>query len=194
MQPDVAPALGAISGSEVILGDDVGDPDAAAGAEDAGDLGEHPVLLGREVDDAVRDHDVDARGRERDVLDDALEEVDVRGPGFPRVLLREREHLVGHVEAVDRARRARHARREEDVDAASRAEVEDGLALVELDHGERVAAAEARRDRSLGKRRRSSARVEALPEVVVASSPQQPMLSQSHPQPHPAARLVAASA
>ena len=57
---DVTPARGAIGPGEPILGDDVGDPDPAAGPQNARDLGHHLVLLGREVDDAVRDHDVDA--------------------------------------------------------------------------------------------------------------------------------------
>ena len=54
----------------------------------------------------------------------------------------ELEHLVGHVEAVGLAGRADAPGGEQDVDAAAGAEVEDGLALVQLGDRGRVAAAE----------------------------------------------------
>ncbi len=54
----------------------------------------------------------------------------------------ELEHLVGHVEAVGLAGRADAPGREQHVDAAAGAEVEHGLALVELGDRGRVAAAE----------------------------------------------------
>ena len=59
----------------------------------------------------------------------ALEELDVLGARLALVLAREREHLVGHVEAVGLAARADAARREQHVDAAAGAEIEHGLAL-----------------------------------------------------------------
>ena len=55
---------------EVILGDDVADPDTSARPEHAGDLGQHRRLVGREVDHAVRDDDIDRLGGKRDLLDD----------------------------------------------------------------------------------------------------------------------------
>ena len=70
--------------------------------------------------------------------------------GFASVRLGQREHLVGHVEAVDRALRPDTSCREEDVDAASGAEVENGLALVHLCHGHGIPTTQARRDRVLG--------------------------------------------
>ena len=68
-------------------------------------------------------------------------------PALALVLVREREHLVGHVEAVDLARRADALRREQHVDAAARAEVEHRFAFVELRERGRVAAAERREQR-----------------------------------------------
>src|SRR5439155_14189730 len=59
------------------------------------------------------------------------------------VLEREREHLLGHVEAVDLARGTYPARRKERVGARSRAEVEDRLAGAKVGHGRRDAAAQA---------------------------------------------------
>ena len=76
------------------------------------------------------------------VLDRALEELDVLDPGLALVRAGQLEHLVGHVEAVGLAGRADPPGREQDVDAAARAEVEDRLALVELGDRGRVAAAE----------------------------------------------------
>jgi hypothetical protein len=76
--------------------------------------------------------------------------VDVRRARLLGVALGEREHLVGHVEAVDRARGADAPRGEEDVDAAAGAEVEHRLAGVEVRDGEWVSAAEARRYCCLG--------------------------------------------
>jgi len=54
---------------------------------------------------------------------------------------RQRQHLVGHVEAVGLAGRADAAGREQHVDSASRAEVEDGLPRRQLGDRGRVAAA-----------------------------------------------------
>ena len=173
---DVAAPLAALVDGEAILGDDVGDADPAAGLEHARDLGQDGRLVGREVHDAVRDHDVDRFGRQRDVLDQALEEVDVRRARLPRVSLREREHLVGHVQAVDGSRGPDPLRGEEDVDASTGAEVEDGLALVELGDGQRIAAPRLARD-GVGRKARSFVLlVEALAEerrrlVAAAADP-----------------------
>ena len=67
------------------------------------------------------------------------------------VLEREREHLVGHVEAVRLAGRSDAPCREQHVDAAARAEVEDRLPFGELGERGRVAAAERREQRLGGK-------------------------------------------
>ena len=64
------------------------------------------------------------------------------GARLPLVFARERQHLVGHVEAVGFAGGADAAGREQHVDAAARAEVEDRLALFEFGERGRVAAAE----------------------------------------------------
>ena len=138
----VAAALGTFVGSQRVIGDDVGDADPAARAQDARDLGEDGRLVRGQVDDAVADDDVDRVGRQRDLLDVALEQLDVGHAGLGDVALGEGEHLVGHVEAEDAAGRADALGRQEHIDAAARAQVEHPLALVQLGHGDRVAAAE----------------------------------------------------
>ena len=49
MQPDVAPALGAIGGRQAVLGDDVGDPDPPAGPEHPGDSANTAALSGERL-------------------------------------------------------------------------------------------------------------------------------------------------
>ena len=58
---------------------------------------------------------------------------------------REREHLVGHVQPVRGPGRPDALRREDHVDPAARAEIEHRLALAQVGHRGRVAAARARR-------------------------------------------------
>ena len=80
----------------------------------------------------------------------------------------EREHLVGHVEAVRDAGRADAARGEDHVDAAARAEVEHDLALVQLGDRGRVAAAERGGRGRLGQLAALLVGVEALAEARVS--------------------------
>ena len=106
----------------------VGDGEAAAGPQHAEGLAQDAVLVGGEIDDAVGDDDVDGVVGQRNVLDLALEELDVGGAGLALVFARQGEHVVGHVEAVGLARGPDAARGEQHIDAAAGAEVEHRLA------------------------------------------------------------------
>ncbi len=139
---DVVSAFGALGRGEFVVGDDVGDADAAAGGQDAEHLGEHGRLVGGQVDDAVGDDDVDRVRGQRDGLDRALEELDVGGSSLLLVGQGQRQHLLGHVQAVGLAGGADAAGGEEDVDAAAGAEVQDALSFMEVGDGGGVAAAE----------------------------------------------------
>ena len=77
-------------------------------------------------------------------------------PASPLVRARELEHLVGHVQAVRLAGRADPAGGEQHVDAAAGAEVEHGLALVQVGDRGRVAAAERRELAASGRSSRSA--------------------------------------
>src|SRR6185503_11030690 len=77
----VAAALGPLLRRQAIVGDDVANADAPAGPQDAGNLAEHGALVGRQVDDAVADDDVDRRRGQRDGLDRAPDELDVLDAG-----------------------------------------------------------------------------------------------------------------
>ena len=96
--------------------DRVGDHQPSAGPQDAEGLPEDLPLVGREVDDAVRDDDVDRGVGHREVLDLAEPELDVRVLALLRVLPRPREHLRRHVHADHPAVRADPVGREEAVE------------------------------------------------------------------------------
>src|SRR5690606_5502225 len=124
-------------------GHHVGDADASTGPEHTVDLVEHRALVRREVDHAVRDDDVNGVIGERYLFDVAFDELHVGRAGLGGVAAGEVEHLLGHVEAIDEACRAHAARGEEDIDASTGAEVQDGLTNLQVGYGGRVAATKA---------------------------------------------------
>src|SRR5690606_15284690 len=97
----VVAALGALRGVEVVLGDDVGDDEAPARCEDAVRLAQHRGLVHGEVDHAVGDDDVHRGVGQRQPLDEALVDLDVRRAGLGDVAAGEGDHLRRHVDAVD---------------------------------------------------------------------------------------------
>ena len=106
---------------------------------------------------------IDSAGQ-RQRLDVALEELDVGDAGLGGIPLGEGEHLVGHVDAERATGRPDPLGRQQDVDAAARAEVEDPLAGMEVGHRGRVAAAEGREDRGIGQLVALERRVEVRPD------------------------------
>ena len=127
----------------VAVVDDVADPDAATGSKDSGDFGEHGVLVGGQHDDAVGDDDIDGGVPERHVVDGAVEELDVADACVGGVAASQFDHLGRGVEAVDEAAGSDAASRQQHVEAAARAEVEHGVALVEVGDRRRIATPEA---------------------------------------------------
>ncbi len=87
------------------------------------------------------------------IFDFALQEFDVGGAGFLLVRVGERQHFVGHVEAVGLAGGADAAGGEQYVDAAAGAEIEDDFAGIELSEGGGIAAAERGQHGFFGKLR-----------------------------------------
>ena len=73
------------------VGDDVGDGEPAAGPQNASGLVQHRLLVRRQVDDAVRDHDVDRVVSQRDVSI-VLQELDVLDT-LPRWFCRARSSI-----------------------------------------------------------------------------------------------------
>ena len=110
------------------------------------------------------------------VLEVALEELDVLDAGLGGVGARELEHLVGHVEPDRLAGRPDAPGGDQDVGAGARAEVKDGLALVQIGDGGRARRSRATRSTaasgtSLVGRPRRTARA---PKTPVASAGLQP--------------------
>jgi hypothetical protein len=149
------PVVGAVT-------DDVADPHPAARTQHTGDLAEHNLLVGRQNDHAIGDHDVDRFVVEREVLDGALEELDVRRARGMGVAAGQLDRLDVGVHAVDVAGGSDPARRQQGVEAASGAEVEHCLAGLELGDGDRVAAPPAR----------PHGRVRHVADVVVVAGPE----------------------
>ena len=144
MQPTQSSMLLANFGGNVAADDDIGDGETSAGFENAEGLAQDAIFVGGEIDDAIGDDDVDRVVGQGNVFDFALEEFDVFDAGFALVLAGQREHLIGHVEAVGFAGGADAAGGEQDVDAAAGAEVEDRFAGVQFGQGGGVAAVRGR--------------------------------------------------
>ncbi len=124
--------------------------EAAARLEDAKGFAEDAVFIGRKIDDAVGDDDVDGVIGERDVFDFAFEKFDIVDSCLALVFASQRQHFVGHVEAVGFAVGRHAAGGEEHVNAAAGAKVENGFAGLELDEGGGIAAAERSHNGFLG--------------------------------------------
>ena len=101
-----------------------------------------PGFVAGKVDHAVGDHHVNRVVGEGYRFDLPLQEFDVLDTGFLLVAASEFEHLVGHVEAEGLAGRADPPGREQDVDAATGSEIENGLTFFEISDGSRISAAE----------------------------------------------------
>lgn len=84
----------------VRAGYDIGDGESTTGSQDPGGFEHHDVLIGSKVDHTVGQHDVDAGVGQRDVLQVALDELDVRDAGIGGVTPGQVKHLGGHVEAA----------------------------------------------------------------------------------------------
>src|ERR1022692_4662346 len=112
---------------EFLSKDDIGDRKKSAVLEDAERFSQDDVLIGREVDDAVRNDDIDRLIRERNIFDSAKEELDVLHTGFHLVLSSKLNHFRCHIKSVDLARWPDATRGEEHVNATARTEVEDDL-------------------------------------------------------------------
>ena len=87
----------------------VGHREPPARLEHAKRLGEDLALVDRQIDDAVRDDHVHGAVRQRNVLDGPLEKFDVGGTCLRPVRLGQGQHLIGHVEPIGLAGRARPA-------------------------------------------------------------------------------------
>jgi len=105
----------------------VGDGEQPTGPQHTERFSDDSALVFGQVDDAVRDHDVYGRVGKRDVFDRAFEKRGIAHIRPVAIGVRERQHLVGHVEAVRVAARRDALRREQHVQAGARSKVEHDL-------------------------------------------------------------------
>ena len=124
--------------------DHVGHGQAPAGFEDPECLAQNGVLVRRQVDHAVRDDHVDGAVGQRNRLDRAFEEFDIRGARLLLILASQCQHLVGHIQPVHLAGRADALGRQQHVDAATRSEIEHRVSRFERQERRRIAAPERR--------------------------------------------------
>src|SRR5262245_40322841 len=107
---------------------DVGEGQATAWTQDPSRLGEHPSLDGRQIDDAIRDHGVEALIFERQVVDRARDELHVRDPSLVSQAGRLLDLLRREVHPDDGALGADLLGSKKDVRARSASKVQDALA------------------------------------------------------------------
>src|ERR1051326_5320041 len=96
----------------------IGNRETTARLQHTESFSQHAILVAREVNDAIRDDDIDRAIRQWDVLDLAVEELDVGETALAFVLFCERLHFIRHIEAVGLSGWADALCREQDVDAA----------------------------------------------------------------------------
>src|ERR1039457_416235 len=106
-------------GGNISRDDDIGDREPAAWFQYAEGFAQDAIFVGREVDHAIGNDDVDGIIGQGDILDLTLEEFDVVDAGFELVLAGQGEHFVGHVETVSFARGSYATGGEQDIDAAA---------------------------------------------------------------------------
>ncbi len=136
-----------------VLDNHVRDEHAAAGFQDAGDLGEDAILLRREVNHAIGDDPVDRPVLHRELLDEALADLGIVEPRLCDAGPCAVEHLGGHVDADDAARRADPTGCQQHVQTGPAAEIDDGVAGLDLGERQWIAAAERGVDGTGRKRR-----------------------------------------
>src|ERR1700690_3130938 len=98
----------------------IGNRHAATRLQHTECLSQYAVFVCREVDHTIRDDHVDRVVRQRDMLDLALQELDILRARFALVLIGKRQHLVRHITTVGLAAGSNPPRRKQHIYAASR--------------------------------------------------------------------------
>jgi hypothetical protein len=142
--------LGTAIRIDALVGDGVADAEPAAGLEHSEGLGQHCGLVVGQVDHAVGDHHVHRPVRQRDVLDAAVQELDVANTCLLGVAARQAQHVGAGIQPVHLAVRTHPAGRQQHVDPTTRSQVQHGLSGMDVRHGHRIAAAQTGPHRAVG--------------------------------------------
>src|SRR5665213_136095 len=127
--------------------DHIRDGEPSARLENPKRFFEHFSFVCREIDDAIGNNHIYSAIWERDVFYLAPEKFNVLSSGLPLVLVRERQHLVSHVETVSLPGRTHALGAEQYIDSASGAEIKNSLSGIQLCQCRRVATAQRRQQR-----------------------------------------------
>lgn len=162
-------------GGDWSLEHDVGRLESPAGPKHAVHLGNSGGLVGHEIEDPVRDHDVGPACLDRQGFQQPLTELDVGQVGLRRVGSCRGEHLRGHVDADDVARRADQSGGDERVGPRTGTAIDDALAVFQGSQSERIAGPRHRNDGSPRKNldplwRIAEDRRQAVPRVEVEAA------------------------
>ena len=121
------------------------------------------------IDDAVGNDDINGIVGQRDVLNFTLQKFDVLNSCFALVLVRQSQHFIGHVETVGFASRPHSLGREQNIDAATRAKIEDNFTGIQFGQGSGIAAAQRRKQGFFGNLARLSRVVEVGSDWITAT-------------------------
>src|ERR1700737_172722 len=88
-------------GKHLPTGYNVGHREAPTRLENSECFSQNAIFVGRQVYDAVGNDDIDGVVRKRNVLDFTFQELGIFYPCLALVLVRQRQHLIGHIQTVD---------------------------------------------------------------------------------------------
>src|SRR6185369_6647339 len=142
--PDVCAYVPADVFGECSQQHDVADCEVSSRFEDAKHFTKYGRLVRAEVDDAVRDNEIDGIIVNGNVFDLTLTELNVSRAEFCRVFAGAREHVIRHVNADDMTGRANLIPSKECVETCAASEIKHRHTELNLRQGKRIAATETK--------------------------------------------------
>lgn len=129
---DVGHQILANLGWQRLLEGNIADRQSSSRFQHPGDFSEHGGLVRSQIDDAVAYHTVHRSGRQRQLVDIRLMELDIPDrlavSALGGILTGKLQHLSGHIDTDCLASRADLRRRQEDIEATTTPEVHHNLA------------------------------------------------------------------
>ncbi len=149
MHPAKLPRSARSVRSELVVGDNVADPDPPARLRSTRAISVSTFALSTErlITQFEITTSIESAGK-RNLLDYAPEQMHIRGAGLDKVAPGEREHLIDHVQAIDHPIDADPLRGKDQIDPATRPQIEHGLTLTQFRHRRRIATTKRRKHRS----------------------------------------------
>ena len=117
----------------------IGKLDLAARFQDPENLAEQDLFAWREIDDAVRDHQIKEIIRERQLFRIHLFDFKIAGSGGGKILLGAADHFVGQVNAIAPAILTGQPAGHEQIETSPAADIKDGCSGRDFAEGKRIA-------------------------------------------------------